>query len=403
MIKENISHYQQIDEHSLMLIDSLDFLVDAFHNRKDALSTFRDELELSLINALQNETDYKVAVSIINCMVLFRQSSIQAVAARIFRINNTQLNNMILENCRLFSAELSKEIEYSLCESLSKMSSSDYRKRFFDWRFSFSVWSSLQYVKDYHLSFVIGKLFLVAGIFIMIIPTFIVSQFEQFPVSPQSFSLGSVSLAIFDLTLVFLGAGFVKIMRRIPEYILFEIHSGNHYSLLRHSWNLFWHMSKRVMSFFVVLPILMLVIVPFTSLINLSLDALFSDMPLMSIVRKVALILISLFASIKFFPKLFRLLSVTFKKIIDYIRSFVAYIHATNDLEGVDYLCRTDFLDKMNSMPTMKYRRKYVQRISELSIYLNGSWPENERPKYEDETVDNNLSEIEYVSLKHHR
>ncbi|MCH5192418.1 MAG: hypothetical protein J1F11_00550 [Oscillospiraceae bacterium] len=151
VIKNNISYRNSIlNKGSIELVNTLNFMSEAFRNRQNILSDFIKEFEQLIIESINDDTDFVILIAFTNSMVLFDQQNMHDAILKIFSLKNRWLNDLILQNCRLIH-KLENRVETRFSTYFFTMKMTTFLKRYKNTHFSLSISKSFRYVKIVHL------------------------------------------------------------------------------------------------------------------------------------------------------------------------------------------------------------------------------------------------------------
>ena len=85
------------------IINALYFMAEAFRNRRSAIEDFRAAFEQLVQEYLTERTDLVVLFALTESMVLFEQMQLQGMVVKVFRLKNRWLNDVVIENCRVIN------------------------------------------------------------------------------------------------------------------------------------------------------------------------------------------------------------------------------------------------------------------------------------------------------------
>lgn len=103
-LKDHIVYRTTMKEKgSLVLVNTLYFMVDAFRNRRDAISEFYNDYEKFIIKYLAYDTHFIIQVAMVKGVLLFNpeRKILTQMVLQTFELGNERLNDIMMENCRL--------------------------------------------------------------------------------------------------------------------------------------------------------------------------------------------------------------------------------------------------------------------------------------------------------------
>ena len=178
IVQQNYTYTKNILEiGSLELVNVLYFMAEAFRNRKDVIADFKTEFEQLIDKILSEDSDFVVLLACTNCMVLFEQEYLQKMVLKVFRLKNRWLNDVIIQNCRIFS-QLDSPIETQFTYYFWQMNLKTFLGRYRNIHFSLSLSKNFRYIKIVH--FMIFALYSSFATVVMIVGIFMLLHFEQY-------------------------------------------------------------------------------------------------------------------------------------------------------------------------------------------------------------------------------
>ena len=139
-----------LNEETVKLVNAVNYLVDSFCYRKELLREQDIELISGLRNHLDKNTNYIIAMAIVNSMLLLNDDDMEQTVVETFKLYNRWLNAAVLSNCQLIrKGKISKKTEIGLCFYFSY----DYLgvlRNFNDVRFSLLLSDAFSYVRRIH-------------------------------------------------------------------------------------------------------------------------------------------------------------------------------------------------------------------------------------------------------------
>ena len=139
-----------LNEETVKLVNAVNYLVDSFCYRKELLREQDIELVSRLRNHLDKNTNYIIAMAIVNSMLLLNDDDMEQTVVETFKLYNRWLNAAVLSNCQLIrKAKISIKTEIGLCFYFSY----DYLgvlRNFNDVRYSLLLSDAFSYVRRIH-------------------------------------------------------------------------------------------------------------------------------------------------------------------------------------------------------------------------------------------------------------
>ena len=175
IIQKNIVFVNNIlNKGSIQLVNTLYFMTEAFRNRKDIISEFIEDFEVLVEKSLNKETDFVVLLALSNSMVLFRQEYLQKMILKVFKLKNRWLNDIVMQNCRIID-KLDGYVEEQFTIYFGNMSIRTFFERFRNIQFSLSLSKKFLYIRIVHFAiFLIG---IIDIIVILIVAIFVLFYF----------------------------------------------------------------------------------------------------------------------------------------------------------------------------------------------------------------------------------
>lgn len=201
MIQKNIAFRTSIlTREGIALVNVLDFMAEAFRNRRSVLSDFIENFEQLVKDSLDERTDFIVLLSLVNSMVLFDQRHLQEAVLSVFRLKNRWLNDAVMQNFRLIQ-RLDRRLETKFSAYFFTMDMRTFLRRYRNMRFSLSISDSFRYIRIIHDGILLRYLSLmVATVFdLIIVPVKMISynaqQFTGTNAKFANFAVQNISLS----------------------------------------------------------------------------------------------------------------------------------------------------------------------------------------------------------------
>lgn len=168
VLLKKISYRKSIlDRGGVSLVNVLEFMAEAFRNRKSALSDFMEQFEKLVTKSLDEHTDFVILLALTNSMVLFDQAYLQNAVLRVFKLRNRWLNDTVMQNCRLIH-RLNHHVEKSFCDYFFSMNMRTFLRRYRNTHFSLSISKSFRYIRLIHTCILLRYMALIASaVFVM--------------------------------------------------------------------------------------------------------------------------------------------------------------------------------------------------------------------------------------------
>lgn len=164
VLQKNISHRKSVlGRGGVSLVNVLEFMAEAFRNRKSVLSDFMEQFEKLVTKSLDERTDFVILFALTNSMVLFDQDYLQKAVLRVFQLKNRWLNDAVMQNCRLIH-QLNHYVETGFCDYFFSMDMRTFLRRYRNTHFSLSISKSFRYIKLVHSCILLRYLALIAAV-----------------------------------------------------------------------------------------------------------------------------------------------------------------------------------------------------------------------------------------------
>lgn len=151
-VKKNISYKNTLDKPgSMILVNTLYFLVDAFRNHRDALTGFALEFENLVKENISYKTHFIIQLAMANSIALFDQKrdNLPKTVLNIFKLKNRYLNDMVIHNCRLIK-HIDRNVEKEFVRYLNQQSIDTFLRRFSNTNFALSKAKGFEHVHMIH-------------------------------------------------------------------------------------------------------------------------------------------------------------------------------------------------------------------------------------------------------------
>lgn len=170
VLQKNISHRKSVlGRGGVSLVNILEFMTEAFRNRKSAMSDFMEQFEKLVTKNLDEHTDFVILFALTNSMVLFNQDYLQKAVLRVFQLKNRWLNDTVMQNCRLIH-RLNHHVETKFCNYFFSMDIRTFLRRYRNTHFSLSISKSFRYIRLVHSCILLryAALIVSAGLFMAV-------------------------------------------------------------------------------------------------------------------------------------------------------------------------------------------------------------------------------------------
>lgn len=169
-LKENISYRTNIDkDESVILLNTMNFMIDAFRNRRDAVEGFSEEFEKTILENFDNETHFIIQEAMAKSAILFTPegANIKQLTLKTFELGNNWLSDVVMDNCRLIK-KVDDKIETQFTDYFHRKPMGVFVKQFRNTDFALSKAQGFSYIRWMHLLQLIN---------ILLISMFIVHSF----------------------------------------------------------------------------------------------------------------------------------------------------------------------------------------------------------------------------------
>lgn len=442
-IQKNIVYRTSIlTQEGLSLVNVLDFMAEAFRNRKNVLSDFVKKFERLVMESLNEDTDFVILLSLTNSMVLFDQKHLQKAALSIFHLGNRWLNDAVMQNCRLIQ-RVSRRLEAKFSEYFLAMDIRTFLRCYRNTHFSLSISKSFWYIRIVHdgillryLTFIVATVLAIIGILGKLsgIQQFTGVNLELASSSAHTisfirlvamilmfiniFSVFSLSLSHTKLRIFYPGGLTMSLLFAFPRFFIPLI------IVAILTWTVVFTTYITTFVWYIVFTIAFTAVYWMIIVHNLSSLSLkkifkrlkrlllisFSDrMLLISIVGHVFIIVVSIlvFPIIERHPAIYRIIFsvLGIALLFSLTRSFIYYwkdrrwvIHRPN----IQRINRDELAANLETLHFPKWKRLYVEHLMQNKTTLEGEWPEGKRPGKEDDDLIRILAKLDCISLEHY-
>lgn len=439
VIQENIKYRTSIfDAGGIALANTLEFMAEAFRNRKSALSDFVEEFEQLVMESMDNNSDFIIRLALANSMVLFDQNHLQEVVLKVFQLRNRWLNDAVVKNCRLIH-QLDDRVEKEFSAYFFTLDRYTFLRRFRNTSFSLSISKSFRYVRIVHASIFLRYVILMAtGVFIVAAACWaqlvelgrgVVQQPVQ--VYP-SYSSSSEFLFIAKISILI-----VLIMSSsLPRYRIYKLKKKNVFAnrvlqpllicleafpsmTIVLVWlGISFGTASTAAYVWLVLLAITLAAAQWLTIIH---DAYFevkrNGSKLLRFLRFLAIImpigvieiLFTVFIVIpiidKFFPVIYIVAAIAigiaaiillFTGLVLYCKDRYWVTHQPN----IQHIDRARLETELNKLHFTKWKRLYAEQLLHTKTKLVGVWPSGHRPGQEDDDLEGILAKLDCLSLE---
>lgn len=406
------------------------------------------------------KVDFVVLLAIINSMILFTEEQLQQLVEYVFRLNNRWLNDVIMQNCRALK-KLNYSVEIRFIKYFGRMDPRVFFRRFFNNRFSLSLSNEFRFVKKVHSMLFVVNISCVAMTAVNIAVTILnlrdvivymlktVSDFqltmviqniniEKMTITDsiiQIFNhraelvtaiMGGLILMMISLTLaifsndttdcfrnqtlilacnfyliVLSNVGNIGKIHNIAEMkdniflvitlgafaLTIVIYSLAWYALMKHE---FWHIikSENLLKGRLIVSLKTFgrtaVEVIFLGILALIIDFFISKF----VIVLAALAVLSIILILVFLSMLIRLL-----------REFIWDWRFIREKCELKKLLRTDLVDNLEKLHFNRSKYQYLEALLLRKVELIGEWPDNYRPRYDDDRVEYAIAKLDCFEL----
>jgi hypothetical protein len=203
-LKDNIQYKNSLDgKGSIVLVNTLYFMIDAFRNRKDAIVDFEKDYEKLILDNCEKNTHFIVQLAFVSGTALFDKNgnNLPQLVLRTFEMKNLWLDDAIVESCWLIE-KVDDRIETEFTDYFHSQSPRDFIKHFPSLQFTLSKSKGLKYVKCMHYLHYIWLRLLFLGGLLGILNSIITIKINS--VSIWGFSTSSISESESILSLIYI-------------------------------------------------------------------------------------------------------------------------------------------------------------------------------------------------------
>lgn len=425
-----------LTQEGIALVNVLDFMAEAFRNRKSVLSDFIEDFEQLVMDSLNKSTDFIVLLSLVNSMVLFDQEHLQKAVLSVFKLKNRWLNDAVMQNCRMIQ-RLDHRLETSISAYLFTIDMRTFLRRYRNMRFSLSISDGFQYVRIVHDGILLRHLSLMTAVVfdLAIIPLKLLSfegrQFVGTDTGLANFAVQNRSF-IGPLKIVLCLIIFVSLMLsiRMPSMLEKQYHHEGLPILLLSGF------SKEFFPFLVITILLgatfstesiaaffwlLAFAIAFTSVYWLTVmhdmsfmskKKIFKLLKHLSILAVMTLVFCKVVLIIvEHFMNLFNVIAIICYFMVGggfLILLVVASVRYWRDRRWVkrrpdiQRINREELAKNLKTLHFSKWRCFYVELLLQNKTKLEGEWPDGQRPGKEDDDLVRILAKLDCTSLDYY-
>ncbi len=431
IVQQNYTYTKNILEiGSLELVNVLYFMAEAFRNRKDVIADFKTEFEQLIDKILSEDSDFVVLLACTNCMVLFEQEYLQKMVLKVFRLKNRWLNDVIIQNCRIFS-QLDSPIETQFTYYFWQMNLKTFLGRYRNIHFSLSLSKNFRYIKIVH--FMIFALYSSFATVVMIVGIFMLLHFEQYimyietymqnnsiknlmlKISQENYFQLEVDLHFWQIFVFYIPTIFFA---GLIAGILSKFFNGRLFIcgfLALYFGRLFIHINKSLGLIItsvtgIILSSFLLIILIHECLYifkQKELKKLWNKQNIL--VTLSSIIIIFLVYRSAFLLKVVLVIFAIIVLVALVMIGIIAIMSCTLFLHDWKWIRKQTKLrtlsrervDKnVKTLKLTKFRRMYIEELLQQKVQLTGEWPDNVRPKYNDDRLELILAKLDCLTLE---
>ena len=169
------------------LVNSLNFLSEAFRHRKEVIKSFGPQLAEFIQTHLSKETDYVIAYALTNCLPLLDNDEMQSAVQKVFESGRLSLIERAL-SCVRQSAILNNQLELLIIKYLCNRTTITKIRQLKSFSFSFSLSSGFKYLRIVHVVDVIKDFsFITCSILMMFLGLWGISHLDASITSINTF------------------------------------------------------------------------------------------------------------------------------------------------------------------------------------------------------------------------
>lgn len=430
IIQQNYTYTKNIlEKGSLEFVNVLYFMAEAFRNRKDVIAEFKMEFQQLIDNILSEDSDFVVLLACTNCMVLFEQEYLQEMVLKVFRLKNRWLNDVIVQNCRIFN-QLDSPMETQFIYYFGQMNLHTFLGRYRNIHFSLSLSRNFRYIKVVH--FMMLALYVSTAITVVLVGIFILFHFNQYIMFVENFvqTYSIKSSMINDVQESYLQMKRdVHLWQMFVFYVPMSLLVGLTTGILANFLN----------ARFVFCSILAVCFGMFIMPVNKLLGLFTTDVIATILITFLLIILVheclymmkqkelkklcnkkNVLTSISFVIMIFMvyqsalllkivlILSVITLLVVSVMVSIAAIVYCIIFLHDWNWIRKQtklmslsrESVDKnVKTLKLSKFRCMYIEGLLQQKVQLTGEWPDNVRPKYDDR-IDLILAKLDCLTLE---
>lgn len=434
VVKTRIDSCESIHNLSCVeLVNTLYFMAEAFRNRREVMTGFLGEFQKTVQENLSEKADFLVQLALANSMILFDQDQVQNVVLRIFKIRNRWLSDIVMLNCRTMRSKLTGEVESRIYRYLGKVDVRTFFSRYRNVDFSLSLSREFRYLRFMHALQMLTFVTTITGICILLSglldSTLLFLRFwlDGTAGSLESMFVININAALFNIItfltfLTFLNRNITIVVSThvfvmtVPfAFSIYMLVNGvgvtvsiialiwllvnAAYCLIPVAHTVFRNEEKRpellakalLMLVFEVLllmqrklEVILLAVEPYLNML-LAIFTLLVLLPLLVLElkrgRSLKEILLNILRDLKYLV----LTPVRFIRDGFWVRN----------LPKLDKLNRADLANHLLKHKTKRYRRAYVDHLIQNKVRLEGMWPDQIRPRFEDDELTYKLMKLD--------
>ena len=159
-IKRNKDCIDTLRPETQRLICAIQFLSEAFRNRKTILCPLIDEIKSIFTSIVDNSENvhFTVLYSISASLCLFDEKYIQRIVLKLFSLGSSWINNKLLENCRLLKNQIDRRIEIGFIRLITLLDFKQMIGSFRNTQFAFSMAEKYRRIRIYHFLLMIERI-----------------------------------------------------------------------------------------------------------------------------------------------------------------------------------------------------------------------------------------------------
>lgn len=439
VIRKNSDHTQNIlEDESMKLVNTLYFMTEAFRNRKNAIAEFKEAFEGLIGEKLNKDTDFVILLAFVNSMVLFDQEYLQQMVLKVFELKNRWLNDVVMQNCRVIN-RLDNRIETQFAAYFGQMNVRTFLERFRNVQFSLSLSKSFRYIRTIH--FMIFLIEMSCIVLAGLIGFNVVIQFDKYVAyiaqeMDTSYTKGitiseifgttaevAADTNVFDLKKYVIMAITLFLMT-IPMVIIvkkLEIIKKQMLCLLL----------ETMILIFVALPLKKMLgcagsVFVYLIILALGMTLLIHD--IYGLIKQkslkkwwkrewaqfvnfflVYIFLVSIILALERFTMIINTILVVCILIVTILLLYIGIYYLVCYVQdrcwikkqpALRSMAREKLTHNMEQLHLKICKRRYVEGLLQNKVELTGQWPENVRPKYEDDKLELILAKLDCIKLE---